>query len=85
MVGLGVGELILMMMMAGGIAPNDIAFGNPAVWLAQSVLTRSAPVSVLAGALLFASNAPSGTLGGPAAIATPPPPPPAVKRSAKKP
>lgn len=53
MVGMGVVELILLAMMAGGTVPQQIAFGNPAIWLAQSVVTRSVPAGAMAGAWLM--------------------------------
>ncbi|MEQ9318070.1 MAG: hypothetical protein RIF41_02885 [Polyangiaceae bacterium] len=53
MVGMGVVELILLAMMTGGSVPQQIAFGNPAIWLAQSVVTRSIPAGAVAGAWLM--------------------------------
>ena len=55
MVGMGVAELILLAMMAGGGLPQQITFGNPAIWLAQSVVTKSVPAA--AGIWLFGVDA----------------------------
>lgn len=68
MVGMGMAELLLLLMMTGGGLPSQIAFGNPAIWLAQSVVTKSVPAA--AGVWLFAEDL---SLAGPPAATSPPP------------
>jgi len=54
MVGLGVAELVLLAMLTGAGVPSQIAFGNPMIWLAQSVVSRSVPGGAAAGLWLMA-------------------------------
>ena len=73
MVGMGVVELILLAMLAGGSVPQQVAFGNPVIWLAQSMVTRAMPAGGVAGMwLMLESPVPPVPLGGPPVQIGPP-------------